>query len=52
VVTQTRRLGSQTSLRVTTTADAASGVAAQLAALKKNLGAEDLHACAAVTASR
>ncbi|MEV8470378.1 SPOR domain-containing protein [Ralstonia sp. UNC404CL21Col] len=52
VVTQTRRLGSQTSLRVTTTADAASGVAAQLAALKKTLGAEDLHACAAVTASR
>jgi len=52
VVTQTRRLGSQTSLRVTTTADAASSVAAQLAALKKSLGAEDLHACAAVTASR
>lgn len=52
VVTQTRRLGSQTSLRVTSTAEAASGVAAQLAALKKNLGAEDLHACAAVTASR
>ena len=52
VVTQTRRLGSQTSLRVTTTADAASSVAGQLAALKKTLGAEDLHACAAVTASR
>ncbi|WP_137911009.1 SPOR domain-containing protein [Ralstonia sp. 3PA37C10] len=52
VVTQTRRLGSQTSLRVSATADAASGVAAQLAALKKTLGAEDLHACAAVTASR
>ncbi|MGN6261829.1 MAG: SPOR domain-containing protein [Ralstonia sp.] len=52
VVTQTRRLGAQTSLRVSTTADAASGVAAQLAALKKTLGAEDLHACAAVTASR
>ncbi|MBX4377608.1 SPOR domain-containing protein, partial [Mycobacterium tuberculosis] len=52
VVTQTRRLGSQTSLRVTASADAASGVAAQLAALKKTLGAEDLHACAAVTASR
>ena len=51
VVTQTRRLGSQTSLRVTTTADAAASVAAQLAALKKTLGAEDLHACAAVTAS-
>lgn len=52
VVTQTRRLGSQTSLRVTASADAASGVAAQLAALKKTLGTEDLHACAAVTASR
>ncbi|NWK43066.1 SPOR domain-containing protein [Ralstonia pickettii] len=52
VVTQTRRLGSLTSLRVTATADAASGVAAQLAALKKTLGTEDLHACAAVTASR
>ncbi|MFS2106334.1 SPOR domain-containing protein [Ralstonia sp. Ralssp135] len=52
VVTQTRRLGAQTSLRVSTTADAASGVAAQLAVLKKTLGAEDLHACAAVTASR
>lgn len=52
VVTQTRRLGSQTTLRVTATADAASGVATQLAALKKTLGAEDLHACAAVTAAR
>jgi cell division septation protein DedD len=52
VVTQTRRLGSQTTLRVTATADAASGVATQLAALKKTLSAEDLHACAAVTAAR
>lgn len=52
VVTQTRRLGSQTALRVTVTADAASGVAAQLATLKKTLGAEDLHACAAVSAAR
>ncbi|WP_343662213.1 SPOR domain-containing protein [Ralstonia sp.] len=52
VVTQTHRLGAQTSLRVSTTAEAASGVATQLAALKKTLGAEDLHACAAVTASR
>ncbi|MGM3275170.1 SPOR domain-containing protein [Ralstonia sp. 24A2] len=52
VVTQTRRLGAQTSLRVTATADAASGVTAQLATLKKTLGAEDLHACAAVTAAR
>lgn len=52
VVTQTRRLGAQTSLRVTATADAASSVAAQLSALRKSLGAEELRACAAVTASR
>ncbi|WP_104655571.1 SPOR domain-containing protein [Ralstonia insidiosa] len=56
VVTQTRRLGAQTSLRVTATADAASGVAAQLATLKKTLGADELRACTAsaanVTASR
>ena len=56
VVTQTRRLGAQTSLRVTATADAASGVAAQLATLKKTLGADELRACATsaanVTASR
>jgi cell division septation protein DedD len=52
VVTQTRRLGAQASLRVTATADAASSVAAQLASLKKTLGAEDLRACASVTASR
>ncbi|ANA33770.1 SPOR domain-containing protein [Ralstonia mannitolilytica] len=52
VVTQTRRLGAPASLRVTATADAASSVAAQLASLKKTLGAEDLRACASVTASR
>ncbi|CAG2151992.1 SPOR domain-containing protein [Ralstonia mannitolilytica] len=52
VVTQTRRLGAPASLRVTATADAASSVAAELANLKKTLGAEDLRACASVTASR
>ena len=52
VVTQTRRLGAAASLRVTATADAASSVAAELANLKKTLGAEDLRACASVTASR
>lgn len=55
VLTETHRNAARTSLRVTTTgasADAASAVAAQLASLKKSLGAEDLHACAAVTASR
>lgn len=55
VLTETHRNAARTSLRVTTTgasAEAASAIAAQLASLKKSLGAEDLRACAAVTASR
>ncbi|MCO5397064.1 SPOR domain-containing protein [Ralstonia soli] len=55
VLTETHRNPTRTSLRVTTTgasAEAASAIAAQLASLKKSLGAEDLRACAAVTASR
>ena len=52
VLTETHRSAARTSLRVTVSADAASDIATRLAALKKSLGAEDLHACAAVTASR
>lgn len=57
VLTETHRTGARTWLRITTTAagaDAASSVAAQLATLRKTLGAEDLRTCAAteVTASR
>lgn len=55
VLTETHRSAPRTSLRVTTTgasAGAASAVAAQLASLKKSLGADDLHACATVTALR
>jgi len=51
VLTETHRSAARTWLRVTASADAASGVAAQLAALKKTLGADELHACA-LTASR
>jgi len=50
VLTETHR-SARTWLRVTASADAASGVAAQLATLKKTLGADELHACA-LTASR
>ncbi|MGT2434377.1 SPOR domain-containing protein [Cupriavidus basilensis] len=42
VVTQTRRLGSQTSLRVTSTADAASGRRGPTGRAQENLGAEDI----------
>ncbi|WP_296228493.1 SPOR domain-containing protein [Ralstonia sp. UBA689] len=59
VLTETHRNGSRTWLRITTAgapADAASSVAAQLATLKKNLGGDEMRACAtpaaAVTASR
>lgn len=52
VLTQTRSTAARTWLRVTATADAAPGVATQLAALKKSLGAEDMRACVAVTAAR
>lgn len=56
VLTETRRNGSRTWLRITAPADAASSVAAQLASLKKSLGADEMRACsapaAAVTASR
>jgi hypothetical protein len=50
VLTETRRSAPRTWLRITAPADA-SGVAAQLAMLKKSLGAEELHACAAPAAA-
>lgn len=56
MMTETRRSAVRTWLRVTATPEAASGVAARLASLKKTLGADELRACAsaaaAVTASR
>ncbi|MDE2201476.1 MAG: SPOR domain-containing protein [Burkholderiaceae bacterium] len=56
VMTETHRSAARTWLRVTTSPDVASGVAAQLATLRKTLGADELRACAspaaAVTASR
>ncbi len=52
VLTETHRSAARTWLRVTAGADVASDVAAQLAALKKTLGADDMRACAAVTAAR
>ncbi len=52
VLTETRRSAARTWLRVTASANAASAVATQLVSLKKSLGADDLRACAAVTASR